>query len=260
MRISLVILFGIIILASCSEAEVPNSEPLTLEEQLLKVMQMPLARGTGKVVRTISYCCEPKRPFAIVDSYYPVGGEFSYQIKKSPEGDTLEISLQLYDGEKLKFFHSFRYLGGMLSEWMNTTEYSYDSDWKLIARYDISPERPRSLSSTYRYDEKGRLIAIETSAGNGISTQMFAYDQEDRIVREWGNVKTEEEVEFDFMFYRYEGELLVAKEASLYGRLEGPRQDRYRYTYDQQGRLTAQFEFDPYSFFEKKNYTEFFYE
>lgn len=260
MRHFLVILLGFIFLASCEETEVPISAPLTLEEQLREVMQMPLATGMGKVVKTISYCCDPKRPFSILYFYYPVGGEFSYRIQKSPEGDTLEISLQIYEDEKLRYFHSFRYRSEMLSEWMNTAEYVYDSEGKLIERFNISPEKPRSLNATYRYDEKGRLTSIEASAGNGSESQMFAYDQEGRVEREWSAIKTDKEVELNFMFYRYEGELLVAKEASQNGRLEGPRQDWFRYVYDQKGRLVAQFEFDPYFFFQQKNYAEFFYE
>lgn len=260
MRHILFLLVGLLFLTGCEETEVPVSDPLTLEEQLVEVMQMPLATGTGKLARTISYCCNPKRPFITSDFYYPVGGEFSYRIQKASEGDTLEISLQHYEGEKLRYFHSFRYQSGMKSEWMNTAEYIYDSEGKLIEQYSISPERTRSLTATYRYDEKGRLTSMESSAGNGIASQMFAYDQEDRIVREWGNIKTEEEIEFDFMFYRYEGEQLVAKEASQNGRLEGPRQDWYQYVYDQKGRLITQIEFDPYFFFQQKNYAEFFYE
>lgn len=247
------------LLSSCGETLEPVTEPLTLEVQLREVMQMPLATGTGKVVRSISYCCNPKRPFAILDFYYPVGGEFSYRIQKGHEGDTLEISFQHYEDEKLRYFHSFRYRSGMLSEWMNTAEYIYSSQGKLIERYSISPEKPRSLNATYRYDEKGRLTSIEASAGNVSESQMFDYDQQDRISREWSAIKTDKEIELNFMFYRYEGELLVAKEASQNGRFEGTRQDWYRYVYDQKGRLIAQFEFDPYFSFQQKNYAEFFY-
>lgn len=260
MRHFLIIMFGLIFLAGCGESESPTSETLTLEEKLVEVMQMPLATGTGKMSRSISYCCNPIRPFIILDFYYPVGGEFSYRVQRGPEGDTLEISFQHYEDEKLRYFHSFRYKSGKLSEWMNTAEYSYDSEGKLIERYSISPERPRALNATYRYDEKGRMTSIETSSGNGGESQKFAYDQQDRIAREWSTIKTDEEVELNFMFYRYDGELLVAKEASQNGRLEGPRQDRYRYVYDQKGRLIAQFEYDPYFSFQQKNYAEFFYE
>ncbi|MFN3998803.1 hypothetical protein [Algoriphagus sp.] len=260
MRHILVILLGLIFLSGCEETGAPISDPLTLEEQLRDVMQMPLATGTGKVVRSISYCCDPKRPFITLDFYYPVGGEFSYRIQKGADGDTLEISLQRYENEKLRYIHSFRYRSGMLPEWMNTADYIYDSEGKLIERYATSAEKPRYLAVTYRYDEKGRLISMETSAGNGVESQNFAYDQQDRIAREWSAIKTDKEVELNFMFYRYEADLLVAKEASQNGRLEGPRQDWYRYVYDQKGRLIAQFEFDPYFSFQQKNYAEFFYE
>lgn len=60
-----------------------------------------------------------------------------------------------------------------------------------------------------------------------------------------------------YMFYRYEGELLVAKQASKDRKREGARQDQFRYVYDEQGRLVAQFEFDPY-FFPTKKYAFFF--
>lgn len=223
-------------------------------------MQMPLVTDTGKVVRTISYCCEPQRPFAIVDSYYPVGGDVSYLVQKSPDGDTLQISLQYYEKNKLQFSHSFRYRSGMLPELMSTNEYIYDSRGNLVEWYSIPSEGSRSLVATYRYDANGRLTSIESSAGNGLEELRYAYDDEGRIVREWTFIKTDEEFELGYMFYRYEGELLVAKEASKDGKFEGPRQDQFRYVYDEQGRLIAQFEFDPYFFFEQKNYAEFFYE
>ena len=260
MRYVRTFLIGLIFLAGCDETEVPVFEPLTLEEQLLEVMNRPLATGTGKMIRSISYCCRPPRPFSILDFYYPVGDEFNYRIQKSPEGDTVEISLQHYKDEKLRYSHSFRYQSEMLPEWTHTAENIYDSEGKLIERYTVSPERPRSLAAVYRYDANGRLTSIESSAGNGLESIRYAYDEDGRIAREWSNIRTEEEVDINYMFYRYEGELLVAKEASQNGRLEGPRQDWHRYVYDQEGRLMAVYEFDPYFLFEQKNYAEFFYE
>lgn len=260
MRLTLVTLLGLIFLAGCEETETPISEPLTLEEQLREVMQMPLAKGTGKVVRTISYCCEPQRPFAIVDTYYPVGGDVSYLVQKSPEGDTLQISLQYYKEGNLQSRHSFRYRNGMLPELISTNEYIYDSRGNLVEWYSIPAEGLRSLVASYLYDAKGRLTSIVSPAGNGVEELRYAYDEEGRIMGEWRLIKTEEEYELGYMFYRYEGELLVAKEATKDGKLEGPRQDQFRYVYDGQGRLVAQYEFDPYFFFQLKNYAEFFYE
>jgi len=260
MRHLIVFVIGLIFLAGCDETEAPMSEPLTLEEQLLEVMKMPLATGTGKVVRTVNYCCEPRRPSAILDSYYPVGGGVRYLVHKSAAGDTLEISLQNYKDEKLQSSHAFRYRSGMSPEWTQTAEFSYDLEGKLIERYTVSPERPRTLALTYQYDANDRLTGIESPAGNGVETLRYAYDEQGRIAREWRHIKTQEEFEIDYMFYRYEGERLVAKEATQYGRLEGQRQDWHRYIYDEQGRLVAQFEFDPHLFFQRKNYAEFFYE
>lgn len=260
MRNIAILLFAWVFFSGCEEAEQPDVKPLTIEQQLLEVMKMPLDLTTGKMVRSISYCCNPKRPFSTLDFHYPVGGEFSYRVQKGPEGDTLEIFLQHYEDQKLRYSHSFRYQSGMLPEWTHTTEYIYGTEGKLTEKFTVSQERPRTLAATYLYDVQGRLASIETSAGNGTASQRFAYDQQGRISREWSTVKTEEEVEFDYMFYRYEGELLVAKEASQNSRLEGPRQDRYRYVYDQEGRPVEIYEFDPYFFFQQKNYAEFFYE
>ncbi len=259
MRHLLVVLIGLILFSSCGETEEHEPLPPILEEELREVMKMRLATGTGKVIRTLSYGGSSDRLFASKDIYYLAGDDINFQVIKDQLEDTVKIGLNYFQDGKIRTSHSFHF-NGSRAEWEYTIDYKYDSEGTLIESYSTAVDKPRYLRARYIYDSQHRLTSIEYPFVNGVELQMYTYDEQGRVLNEWQTAKGQEEYKIGLLFCRYEDGFLVAKESGERGMPEGPRQDQFRYVYDQEGRLSVQYEFDPYFGFQQANRTEFFYD
>ena len=118
---------------------------------------------------------------------------------------------------------------------------------------------PDKDTPQYNYDQDGLLIEIEYSYENGAELEIFEYDESGRIAARWRAVRGNEDHKLEYLRYRYDGELLLAKVSGERGSNELGTQDAYRFYYDEEQRLVKEKKFDPNFGFQQVSRSEYLY-
>jgi len=243
--------------ASCESVEETDPLKLSLEAELQELFELPRLEPVGELSKVVVYGGDSDEIFSTRDILYPSIGNVSIHVIKDKFEDTSSVGLNFFLNGEIKTSHSFDYVNHE-PKWQSTREYEYDSDGRLVKQFVTTANQSQYLLANYMYDLQDRLLTIEFPSGGG-ELQMFTYDEFNRVLSEWQTVKGQEDAKINFLHYRYENDVLKAKESGEKGREVGPRQDRFRYFYDQSGKLSAQEEFDPYFGFQRKSRSVMFY-
>ena len=254
-----VILFIGLILGACSVSEDPDLEPSTdnesrLQELLVeadRIMSLPTSSPDGRLKMV-------KNSISTSDIYYPTDESFSYSVLKDANLDTVGITLSYFNDEQVQTRHSISFENGAAYKW-STFEYVYTPESLLDEIYSSNSNMQRRLLGKYHYDSQNLLIKIEYPYENGAELLIYENDEFNRIANEWKTVKGQDNHILDYLVYRYDGELLVAKESGTNGSNSDEREDAFQYFYDSQGKLIMAKEFDPYFGFQQKEKLEYFY-
>lgn len=249
-----ILFFALLGLYSCEVTDSQDSLPLTLEEKLKEVMNMPRDFTPGKLSNVVVYGGDSEKVHATREIYYPAIGNISVHVIRDQNQDTVGIGLNYFRGEVLETSHFFNYENGE-SVWWSTKEYQYLSGNLVDKIFSTSANKERSLLAQYRYNSLNLLTHIEY----GTELAVYEYDSLRRTSREWKTALGQEESKIDYLVYRYSEGLLVAKESGIRGIINGDRQDAFQFFHDAQGRVIMQKEFDPYFGFQQKSWSELFY-
>lgn len=258
MKINEMFFFAIIGLAGCEITEIQDPLPLTLEEQLVEVMAMPLAIPSGKLSRVVEYGGDSEKVYATMEIYYPAIGNISLHVTRDQYQDTLGISLNYFRGEDVEISHFFPFQEGK-AVWHSTREDQRNSENLIDKIFFTTSTKKRSFFAQYHYNSQSQLTHIKYPNETGAALEVYEYDEFGRISSEWKTALGQKEFKIDYLVYRYSDGLLVAKESGIRGIISEDRQDAFQYFYDEQGRVIMQKEFDPYFGFQQKGRSEFFY-
>lgn len=257
MKIKHLFLFLLISVFSCEMTENPDVR-LSLEEELKKVMALPLSLPEGKVHRVEFYIGDSESIHSTREILYPTKGNIALSFFKNYKQDTVEIGLNYFNGKVLETSHLFNFEQGK-AVWQSTREYQYLWENRIDKIFHTSAAKERSLLAQYHYNSQNLLTQIEYPFINGAELQVYEYDTSGRISKEWNTAKGQEEFKIDYLVYRYNEGLLVAKETGRMGSVSDDRQDAFQYFHDAKGRVISQKEFDPYFGFQQKGRSELFY-
>lgn len=231
---------------------------LTAEEELARLLDevvsfksMPISSTTGKLKKV-------KNSISTRDLYYPVDESFQYSVITDSNQDTAMITLVYLSGEKILSSHSISYQDGAAYRWA-TFEYLYNSENLLNEIYTSNSTKERALLGKYHYDSQSLLVEIAYPYENGEELQVYEYNESGRISSEWKSARGQEDNKIDYLVYRYDNGLLVAKESGIRGTISDQREDAFKYFYNSQGKLILTIEFDPYFGFQQKDKSEYFY-
>jgi hypothetical protein len=253
-----ILFFALLGLYSCEVTDSQDSLPLTLEEKLKEVMNMPRDFPSGKLSSVVVYGGDSEQVHATREIYYPAIGNISVHVIRDRNQDTVGIGLNYFRAELLETSHFFNYENGK-PVWWSTKEYQYLSGNLVDKIFSTSATKERSLLAQYRYNSQNLLTQIEYPNENVAELAVYEYDSLGRISREWKTALGQEESKIDYLVYQYSEGLLVAKESGIRGIISEDRQDAFQYFHDAQGRVIMQKEFDPYFGFQQKSRSEFFY-
>lgn len=250
--------FLIIILSGCEITESQNPPIFTLEDELKEVLAMPLVSPSGKLSKVVTYGGNSDKVYGSIEIYYPAIGNISVHIQQDQNQDTLGITLNYFSGEQLETSHFFQYQEGK-ANWFSSREIQLTSENLLDKIFLTSENRERSLLAQYHYNSQNQLVQVEYPNENGAALEVYEYDEFGRISKEWKSAMGQEEFKIDYLVYRYNDDLLVAKESGIRGTITDEREDAFQYFYDSEGKLIIQKEYDPYFGFQQKSRTEYFY-
>lgn len=258
MRNSVLLLLTFILVSCASIPEELELSALVAEDKLERLleevdnfMSMPVSSPNGKLKTVKNY-------ISTSDFYYLINDSFQYNVITDTNQDTVMITLLYLSGEQVLTKHSLSYQNGEAYRW-STFEYIYNSKGQLDEIYSSNSNMQRALLGKYKYDSKNLLVEIEYPYENGAELHMYEYDESNRIVSEWKSVRGQENNKIDYLVFRYDDGLLVAKESGVRGIISDERQDAFQYFYDPQGKLIFSKEFDPYFGFQEKENLEYFY-
>lgn len=258
MRIKAIFFFLLLVLGSCEITEDQEFFPPTMEDKLKEVMSSSLILPEGKLKKVVVYGGSSTIVHSSREIFYPAIGNVSFNVIFYFTGDTVGIGLNYFREELIETSHFFNYENGK-PVWWSTREYQYLSDNRLDKIFHSSSNKERSLLAQYVYDSQNQLAQIEYPNENGAALEVFEYDEFGRISREWKSATGQEEFKIDYLVYRYNQGLLVAKESGIRGTISEDRQDAHQFYYDDLERVISQKEFDPYFGFQQKSNAEFFY-
>lgn len=253
-----ILFFALLGLYSCEVTDSQNSLPLSLEEKLKEVMNMPRDFPPGKLSNVVVYGGDSEQVHDTREIYYPAIGNVSVHVIRDRNQDTVGIGLNYFRDELLETSHSFNFENGK-PIWWSTKEYQYLSGNRVDKIFSTSANKERSLLAQYVYNSQNLLTQIEYPFVNGVELHVYEYDSLGRISVEWKSAKGQEKNKIDYLIYRYSEGLLAAKESGIRGIIGEDRQDAFQYFHDAQGRVIMQKEFDPYFGFQQKSRSEFFY-
>ncbi len=265
MRIKKLIYIVAIALASCNITEdqstpVPVPASTDLVDELRKVMSMPLGSPSDKLKKVITYGGNSDIVHVTREIHYPSVGSITYHVIRDQNQDTVAVGLNYFKAEDMvETSILFPFHNGP-PIWQSTREYAYNTENLLETIYLTSDPIGRRLLAQYRYNSQKLLTQIDYPFDGGAELKVYSYDDQGRISGEWTTSQGQEEAKIDYLVHRYGDEgLLEAKEAEIYGVLNGKRQDAFQYFYDGQGKLVLLKEFDPHFGFQQKYSSEFFY-
>lgn len=253
-----ILFFALLGLLSCEVIESQDSLPLTLEEELKKLMAMPFILPEGKLRNVVVYGGDSEKIHTTREIYYPSIGNTTLHVIRDQYQDTVGIGLNYFSGEVLGTSHFFNYENGK-PVWWSTKEYQYISGNFVDKIFSTTANMERNLLAQYHYNSQKQLTHIEYPYLNGAELAVFEYDEFGKTSKEWKSAKGQEEFKVDYLVYRYSEGLLVAKESGIRGIIGDDRQDAFQYFHDEQGRVISQKEFDPYFGFQQKSWSELFY-
>lgn len=258
MKLKVILFFAVYSLFSCEGIESENSFELTLEDELNHMMGLPIIQPEGKLSKVNVYVGSSKQIDISKEILYPAVGNVTLEILKDKTQDTVGIGLKYFSGNSLETSHYFNYENGK-PVWWSTKDYKYLSGNRIDKIFNTNESKGRNLLARYRYNSQNLLSQIEYPFENGVELMVYEYDSQERVIKEWKSNERQEDFKIDYLVYRYNENLVEAKESGVRGIQTEDRQDAFRYFYDENGRVIKQMEFDPYFGFQQKSWTEFFY-
>ncbi|MCL6259689.1 hypothetical protein M3O96_11345 [Aquiflexum sp. TKW24L] len=249
----------LIFLQACNFSEDADLTSLSLESELRQIMSLQLDYPSDKLSHVLVYVGDSKTIFSTREIYYPNPGNITYHVIRNQNQDTLSIGLNYFSvDERVKSSLNFTFINHK-PIWQSTREYSYNSQNLVEEIFYTSSTEIKRVLAKYYYDTQNKLTQIEYPFATGSELEIFEYDSQGRISHHWKTAKGQEESKIEMLFYRYNGNLLEAKEAGNIGSITGDRQDAFQYFYDDKGKLSMQNEFDRHFGFQQKGRSEFFY-
>lgn len=259
MKIKLLLILSLILTACASIPEDQDPQIDQSPEEILqslineaeRVLSLPTNSSNGKLKMV-------KNSISTRHIYYPTNEDLFYSVQMDEKLDTAMIIVTYLNDNQVQIVNSLSYENGKAYRW-SSFEYIYNSEDRLDEIYSSNSTKPKALLAKYHYDSKNHLVEIEYPYESGAELLVYKYDEFNRIANEWKSARGQENHQIDFLVYRYNNGLLVAKESGIRGTITDDRQDAFQYFYDPQGKLVQSKEYDPYFGFQKKETVEYFY-
>ncbi|WP_194774491.1 hypothetical protein [Pararhodonellum marinum] len=229
-----------------------------IQNELMEVLALPTHTPIGKLHMAITYGGSSDMMVSSREIFYPINGLSTYHIFRNGTGDTTGLALNLLEDDEIISSSYFAFREGKV-DWEFTREMEYNSDGLIDRMYTSNYSRNRELVSIYHYDSQNRLLEIEYPYEQGAELLVYAYDEEGKVISEWKTARGQEDYKLEYFIYRYDNDLLEAKETGHGGVFSEERKDALRYFYDPSDRLILEKRFDPNFGFQQIGRVEYTY-
>lgn len=124
--------------------------------------------------------------------------------------------------------------------------YQYDESGNLTEETSFTPDGIDMSIKRYRYDDQNRMVYKANDVGSGMTqevyyTSTYLYDEQGRLIRE--NIFATG-APYTYILYTYEGEKLIRQDEYYVGTDEDPYCEGIEYSYDGEGRLQMRSKYD----------------
>lgn len=228
------------------------------EDELREVFALHTHSPNGKIHMAITYGGNSDKTVSSREIFYPINGLSTYHIFRNGTGDTTGLALNFLEDDEIVSSSYFAFREGKV-DWEFTREMEYNSDGLIDRMYTSNHSRSRELVSIYHYDSQNRLLEIEYPYEHGAELLVYSYDDDGKIISEWKTARGQEDYKVDHFIYRYNNDLLMAKETGPGGVFSEERKDALRYFYDPSDRLILEKRFDPNFGFQQIGRVEYTY-